>query len=228
MTIVKFTIAAQDRIGLYQDSKEHEWAEQVKRRKQKVKRAWIEGQHPGCQIAGFLNLDRAPGNFHIQARSPHHDMNPHMANLSHEVHTLSVGDPIGMSYIETGRAVAPPAVKQKLSPMDGNVYITYNLHEAYHHYLKVVTTNLEGVKIGGRKVKAYQVIQSSQLSYYRNDLVPEAKFIFDLSPIAVSYRTASRHWYDYITSLMAIVGGTFTVVGMLESGIQAVVARKRR
>ncbi|KAL7568997.1 hypothetical protein ACA910_021288 [Epithemia clementina (nom. ined.)] len=219
--------AAHERMGL-ESEEEHEWAEKVKRRTLKVKREWRDGDHPGCQIAGFLNLDRAPGNFHIQARSPYHDMNPHMANLSHEIHMLTVGDPMGLTLVESGRAPAPESVKRKLSPMNGNVYVTYNLHEAYHHYLKVVTTNLENMKVGSRHIKAYQILQSSQLSFYRNDLVPEAKFIFDLSPIAVSYRTTSRHWYDYLTSLMAIVGGTFTVVGMLESGIQAVVARKKK
>jgi hypothetical protein len=47
--------------------------------------------------------------------------------------------------------------------------------QAYHHYLKVVTTNIEGLVMGRRQLKAYQIIQSSQLAYYRNDVVPEAK-----------------------------------------------------
>jgi hypothetical protein len=94
--------------------------------------------------------------------------------------------------------------------MDGNVYVTQNLHEAYHHYLKLVSTNLY----------AYQILQSSQLALYKEDQVPEAKFIIDLSPIQVSYSRWTRRWYDYITSLMAILGGTFTVVGMLESGLR--------
>ena len=31
-------------------------------------------EHPGCQIAGYLFLNRAPGNFHIMARSKSHDL----------------------------------------------------------------------------------------------------------------------------------------------------------
>jgi hypothetical protein len=128
--------------------------------------------------------------------------------------------------------------------------------QAYHHYLKVVTTNIEGLVMGRRQLKAYQIIQSSQLAYYRNDVVPEAKvnalagisltgeiiiesqppascrgkqqFIFDLSPIAVNYDSMSRHWYDYITSIMAIVGGTFTVVGLIESSIYTAVSKRPR
>ena len=58
--------------------------------------------------------------------------------------------------------------------------------------------------------------------------IAEAKFTYDLSPIAVSYEKKYRAWYDYFTSVMAIVGGTFTVVGMLESGIHSVSSKKRR
>lgn len=55
------------------------------------------------------------------------------------------------------------------------------------------------------------------------------QFIFDLSPIAVSYSTRSRHWYDYLTSIFAIIGGTFTAIGILESSIaKALAARKNR
>ena len=48
-------------------------------------------EHPGCMMAGFLLVNRVPGNFHIEARSSYHNLNPVMANLSHQVHTLSFG-----------------------------------------------------------------------------------------------------------------------------------------
>mmetsp|Transcript_26941 Transcript_26941/g.37870 ORF Transcript_26941/g.37870 Transcript_26941/m.37870 type:complete len:90 (-) Transcript_26941:147-416(-) len=70
--------------------------------------------------------------------------------------------------------------------------------------------------------EVYQVLQSSELAFYRTDTVPEAKFVIDLSPIAVSYRVVKREWYDYLTSLMAIIGGTFTVLGFLDSGVKQV------
>jgi Endoplasmic reticulum vesicle transporter len=151
-----------------------------------------------------------------------------MTNVSHVVHSLSIGEPVAEKLIELGKVVVPADVKRKLAPMNGNVYVTQELHEAHHHYLKVVTTNVDGLRVGKKDLRAYQILHSSQISYYRNDVIPEAKFIFDLSPISVSYRKTSRRWYDYFTSLMAIVGGTFTVVGMLESGIYAAVARKKR
>ena len=86
--------------------------------------------------------------------------------------------------IDQGTLMVPADLEGKISPMDGNAYITQDLHEAYHHYLKVITTNVEGLKMGNRDLKAYQIVQSSQLSYYRSDIVPEAKvskfLIYDL------------------------------------------------
>jgi len=152
-----------------------------------------------------------------------------MTNVSHVVHELSIGEPMAAKMLQSGRVSAPKEVVRKLSPMDGNVYVTRELHEAHHHYLKVITTDVEGLKIGYKDLKAYQILHSSQLSYYKTDIIPEAKFVFDLSPVAVSYRTSSRHWYDYVTSVMAIVGGTFVAIGMIESSINvAVTATKRR
>ena len=37
--------------------------------------------------------------------------------------------------------------------------------------------------------------------------VPEAKFSYDLSPMAVAVRTSGKRWYDFVTSICAIVGG---------------------
>merc|ERR1712151_1071514 len=56
----------------------------------------------------------------------------------------------------------------------------------------------------------------SHLSHYDDDKIPEARFSYDLSPIALTYRKEKRAFYSYITSIVAIVGGTFTVLGLIE------------
>lgn len=180
--------------------------------KKRLYNEWRDAEHPGCQLSGHLLLDRVPGNFHILARSKHHDLSPHMTNVSHIVNALSIGHP-GISRLV---ANIPDNVQAKLSPMNGNVYTTTNLHESHHHYLKVITTISSDANL-------YQIIPNSQLSLYRSDMVPEAKFVYDLSPISVKYRKESRPWYEYFTSLFAIIGGVFTIVGMIESSIHATV-----
>jgi len=48
-----------------------------------------------------------------------------MTNVSHEVHSLSFGDPSLIRMIERKKKViASPGLKDKLQPMNGNVYVT--------------------------------------------------------------------------------------------------------
>lgn len=184
----------------------------------------------GCQLVGHLLLDRTPGNFHILARSKHHDLNPAMTNVSHIINELYVGDPTARHWIKRKKFTVPGEVEEKLAPLNHKMFINYNLEESYHHYLKLIATKIDGMKIGRRELVTYQMIANSQLAYYDNGngntndtktTIPEAKFAYDLSPIAVKYKFQSRKWYDYLTSIFAIIGGVFTVVEMLEGFFRA-------
>jgi len=192
---------------------------------------WKPSEHPGCQLSGTLFLNKVPGNFYIQAQSPTHSLEPTLTNVSHEVHQLyfmsqpppGVKAPQPQRVLDEkqraqdGTIMVPPPHDSTVSslshPMNGNVYVTHEMHQAYHHYIKLVSTNLY----------SYQVVQNSQLFHYQPDQVPEAKFVLDLSPIAVTYHASKRHWYDYVTSVMAIVGGTFTVVGIIDAMLKTAV-----
>lgn len=218
-----------------------EWAEKMKRYRTRTNAAkvWDDKEHPGCQLSGFLWVDRVPGNFHIQARSTSHDIAAHMTNVSHEIHHLSFGEPYIKNDILSGKMKyeLPKNFAKTLAPLDGNVYINQNEHEAFHHYMKVVTTQFtdpyknvpkKTAYRRGTKPVAYQILSSSQLSFYRSDIVPEAKFSYDPSPIAVYHRSYSeKRWYDYITSIMAIIGGTFTVLGMIENTLHAAMKKRK-
>ena len=50
---------------------------------------------------------------------------------------------------------------------------------------------------------------------YKEMDVPEIRFSYDLSPISVSVQKEGRKWYEYITSLCAIIGGTYTTLGLI-------------
>ena len=41
--------------------------------------------------------------------------------------------------------------------------------------------------------------------------------ILSVSPMAVAVRTSGKRWYDFVTSICAIVGGTFTTVGLVDA-----------
>lgn len=52
---------------------------------------------------------------------------------------------------------------------------------------------------------------------YTSDQIPAAKFSYHLSPIQIVVREQPREIYKFVTSLCAIIGGVFTVAGILDS-----------
>mmetsp|Transcript_11647 Transcript_11647/g.19778 ORF Transcript_11647/g.19778 Transcript_11647/m.19778 type:complete len:462 (+) Transcript_11647:1-1386(+) len=177
--------------------------------------------HPGCMLVGFLLVNRVPGNFHIEARSKSHNLNAAAANLSHTVNHLSFGNDLTEAqreYIESLNRVSLPA---KFAPLDDQSFAVEKEHTAYHHYLKVVSTHYKLGRGWAGKMMAYQILSTNQVMPYQEEDVPEAKFIYDISPMAVVVEKKGRHFYDYLTSLLAILGGTFTVVQLFDNTLYA-------
>lgn len=183
--------------------------------------------HPGCMLVGHLLVNRVPGNFHVEARSNNHNLNAAMANLSHTVNHLSFGNdlsPADRRAVETAKV----DLVTKFSPLDGTAFVTEQQHKSFHHYLKVVAGHykLKGRSLGGRfsnqpKV-TYHILATDQVMPYDEDAVPEAKFMYDVSPMAVVVEATGKPFYDYVTSLLAILGGFFTVISLFDSTLYAV------
>jgi len=74
-----------------------------------------------------------------------------------------------------------------------------------------------------RDVVGYQMLAQSQVMHYDEMDVPEAKFSYDLSPMAVVVINKGRRWYDFVTSVCAIIGGTFTVVGLIDAALYKII-----
>lgn len=186
--------------------------------------------HPGCLMSGFLLVNRVPGNFHIEARSKHHNLNPVMSNISHVVNHLSFGP--ALSRAQTRRVDELPKEFfdiESTRPFDDNEYTIKKLHTAYHHYIKVVGTRMEiGARYTGKDaILAYQVVQNSQLMTYAVEDIPEARFSYDISPMSVVISRKGKHWYEFITSICAIIGGTFTVIGLVNTAITTIFKTKK-
>ncbi len=111
--------------------------------------------------------------------------------------------------------------------MDSNVYITSKYHEAYHHYIKVVSTHLNMGTSSSNRMMTYQFLEQSQIVFYDETTVPEARFSYDLSPMSVVVEKEGRKWYDYLTSLCAIIGGTFTTLGLIDATLYKIFKPKK-
>ena len=83
------------------------------------------------------------------------------------------------------------------------------------HYIKVVPTVLRD--LGHKETRLYQY--SAQHSYIPEDTgaKPSAMFRYDLQPMQVVVTQTKRSFADFLTSVCAIVGGVFTVFGLMDS-----------
>lgn len=203
------------------EAKSHHVDDEEKERKRKLYQQ-NRPDHPACMVSGHLMVNRVPGNFHIEAASKNHNLNAAMTNLSHVVHHLSFGEP------PTSRASQRilkrvPVVHRQYSPMDTQTYLTTDFHQAFHHYIKVVSTHVQL----GKELVTYQFLEQSQIVFYDEVNVPEARFSYDLSPMAVVIQKEGRKWYDYLTSLCAIIGGTFTTLGLIDAVLYKILKPKK-
>ncbi len=66
---------------------------------------------------------------------------------------------------------------------------------------------------------APQILPETSVMTYGVDEVPEAKFSYEISPMSVIVKKTGRRWYEFVTSLFGILGGTFTVVGFVDSAL---------
>ncbi len=58
--------------------------------------------------------------------------------------------------------------------------------------------------------------------------VPQAKFSYNLAPVEVRVNKAGMPFYEYLTSMLAIVGGSFTVIGLMQGTMHTVSKKIRK
>lgn len=178
----------------------------------------------GCFFHLRLNVNRVPGKLEFSAKSAGHSFNEMSTNASHRIHHLSFGPGLPPHALKR----IPRDVLANIAPLDGHEFTNHVRHMSHEHYVKVVTTHYErGTLFGTQDILGYQMAVSNHM-YPSDPNVPEAKFSFDLSPTAVVISQTGRRWYEFLTSLCGIIGGTFTVFTLLDRGVYAARRRLRK
>jgi len=171
-------------------------------------------RNEGCQVYGYILVKKVAGNFHIapgksfQQHHMHvHDLKPYGAdsfNLSHRIDRLSFGNDF-------------PGI---INPLDGvSKSSDDKFASMYQYFLKVVPTTyekLDGAFINTNQFSVtenYKPIQSAKGGHG----LPGVFFMYDLSPIKIQYTERQKSFGHFLTGVCAIVGGVFTVAGIIDS-----------
>eukprot|EP01065_Artemidia_motanka_P033251 TRINITY_DN4021_c7_g1_i1.p1 TRINITY_DN4021_c7_g1~~TRINITY_DN4021_c7_g1_i1.p1 ORF type:complete len:486 (+),score=130.84 TRINITY_DN4021_c7_g1_i1:83-1540(+) len=175
----------------------------------------------GCRVRGHVEVARVPGTLHFEARhTQDYTLNFATTNVSHKIHHLSFGDN-GYQLASLTRDTLPAEFAENVAPLDGKTYATAKFHQAPHHFLKVVATTLKGSgdpnwRYTDSEFRSYQMTHQFHVSTYSRRETPQAKVSYDLSPVEVIVtRERGRHWYDFLTCVLAGIGGTFSTFAIV-------------
>lgn len=164
----------------------------------------------GCNIAGFLMVNRVPGNFHIHAHNPGYSFKAETLNVSHIVNHLSFGAPLTREqYRRLPEAAVPHADR-----FAGRIFSSSAQSTVFEHYVKVVANTFRFHS--SDDISTFKYTASSH-HYDTDRKEPVVLFKYDLSPMSVLVEEVRQPLYHFLTNVCAIIGGVFTVIGLIDS-----------
>ncbi|CAM8986943.1 hypothetical protein QQ045_007347 [Rhodiola kirilowii] len=173
----------------------------------------------GCRIEGFVRVKKVPGNLIVSARSESHSFEASQMNMSHLISHFAFGKRINSRTLSDMQRLAP-YVGRSYDRLNGQAYFTSSeLKEnvTIEHYIQIVKTELisQRASLEDKLLEEYEYTAHSSITKSR--FIPVAKFHFEFSPMQVLIEETSRSFSHFITNVCAIIGGVFTVAGILDS-----------
>ncbi|XP_065164178.1 endoplasmic reticulum-Golgi intermediate compartment protein 3 [Atheta coriaria] len=179
---------------------------------EKIKTAFTQG----CQIYGTLIVNRVSGSFHIAPGKSFtinhvhvHDVQPFSStvfNTTHKIRHLSFGANID---------------SETHNPLKGTECTAEEGATMFQYYIKIVPTAYVN--------KNNSIMHSNQFSVTKHKKVvsvmsgesgmPGAFFQYELSPLMVKYTERERSFGHFITNVVAIIGGIYSVASLIDAVI---------
>ncbi|KAJ1678701.1 ER-derived vesicles protein erv46 [Spiromyces aspiralis] len=177
----------------------------------------IQGQAgEGCRLKGMLNVNKVAGNFHIMAGDTVKHANGHLHalynympqnfDLSHTIHRLSFG-------VE---------FEGQDNPLDGRSKNATSRGANFQYFVKVVSSEvryLNGKTLLSNQYSVTELDRDTEEGnvHGHSNMLPTFKVAYDISPMKIIYTEHKRSLGSFLTSTCAIVGGIFTVAGIIDS-----------
>ncbi len=169
---------------------------------------------PGCGITGFVLVKKVPGHLWISASSSDHSFRGESMNMTHVVNHFYFGHQLSddrSRYLDKFHAGEKEGNwHDKLA---GEVFRSRDAHISHEHYLQTVLTTITPM---GRYTLPFSVYEYTQHSHAVHEPLPKAKFHYQPSPMQITVNETRTAFYEFITSLMAIVGGVYSVMGIAD------------
>ncbi|XP_076243719.1 endoplasmic reticulum-Golgi intermediate compartment protein 3 isoform X2 [Calliopsis andreniformis] len=176
---------------------------------EKMKTAFTQG----CQIYGYMEVNRVAGSFHIapgdsfSVKHVHvHDIQPYTSakfNMTHNIRHLSFG----------------LNIPGKTNPMDGTTVVAMDGGTIFYYYIKIVPTTYVRADGSTLLTNQFSVTRHTRLVTPMDGEsgMPGVFFSYELSPLMVKYTEKAKSFGHFATNTCAIIGGVFTVAGLIDS-----------
>lgn len=171
------------------------------------KTPWNNGK--GCIFESRFHINRVPGNFHVSTHSAE-KLPEDNGDMAHYITSLTFGD----------ESVRYRNLPGNFNPLARRDMSQAQPAESHDYTMKIVPTIYEDASGNSFISYQYTYAASSYVSFTLGGRSPPAIwFRYDLNPITVKYHERRQPIYSFLTSICAIIGGTFTVAGIIDSFI---------
>jgi len=169
----------------------------------------------GCRFEAVFEINKVPGNFHLSTHSAQVPAGVQI-DMRHVVHSLRFGDDI----VSMGRLGTHGAGLGSFDPLRGRDASSGQAQSTHEYILKVVPSLYERLGDWRNLLHGYQYTYAHKeyVGYHHSGrVIPAVWFRYELQPITVKYTERRQAFYIFLTSICAVVGGTFTVAGIIDS-----------
>ncbi|KAK7405080.1 hypothetical protein VNO78_06264 [Psophocarpus tetragonolobus] len=170
----------------------------------------------GCRIEGYVRVKKVPGNLIISARSDAHSFDASQMNMSHVINNLSFGMKVTPRAFSDLKLLIP-YIGSSHDRLNGRSFSNtrhLGANVTIEHYIQIVKTEVVD-RTGYKLIEEYEYTAHSSVAHSAD--IPVAKFHLELSPMQVLITENQKSFSHFITNVCAIIGGVFTVAGILDS-----------
>lgn len=180
----------------------------------------------GCNIFGTIEVNRMGGSFHIAPGRSFsinhihvHDVQPFSSskfNTSHRINKLTFGGEFGFGHT---------------NPLDDLEVTAKETAIMYQYFLKIVPTMYvpkDGSPILHTNQFSVTTHQKSAMAISGESAMPGVFFSYELSPLMVKYTEKDNSFSHFLVNICGIIGGIFTVAGLVDGVLHKVENQIRR
>ncbi|KAL5020895.1 hypothetical protein ScPMuIL_000050 [Solemya velum] len=164
-------------------------------------------QGQGCRMETHFLINKVPGNFHVSTHSSR--TQPKKPDMAHIIHKLR----FGMEITDLKKNI-----KGSFNPVENLDRTSGNPLSTHDYILRIVPTVHQDLNGHLRFPFQYTFSYRDVVQFHHGGAAsPAIWFRYELSPITVRYTEKRKPLYSFLTTFCAIIGGSFTVAGILDS-----------